>query len=113
MLTIFLMTALAGTEYAGEKAKEIKVYAKEPSGVYRQALVMRTEAELNKATPIGGKSYKITQKVAALLKVKAIDLEKQMVIVIYAGEKPTGGYSVELKSLERKDKKLIVHWKLN
>jgi hypothetical protein len=45
--------------------------------------------------------------------INALDLEKQMVIVVYAGEKRTGGYSVEVKSLEVKDKKLIVHWKLN
>ena len=46
-----------------------------------------------------------------MLKVKSIDLKRQMVVVIYADEKPTGGYSIELKSLEVKDKKLIVHWR--
>lgn len=35
-----------------------------------------------------------------------------MVIVIYGGERGTGGFSVEVKSLEVKDGKLIVHWKL-
>jgi hypothetical protein len=36
-----------------------------------------------------------------------------MMIVIYGGKQPTGGYSVDVKSLEAIDKKLIVHWKLN
>lgn len=113
MLAFLLMTALAPANLPGEKANEIKVYAKAPSSVYRKTLVMRTEAELNLATPIGGKNYKITEVLASVLKVHAIDLKKQMVIVIYAGEKPTGGYSVELQSLEVKDKKLIVRSKLN
>jgi hypothetical protein len=112
MLAFVLMTALAAVEGAGEKGKEVKVYAKVSSGVFRRTQVLRTEAELNKAMPIGGKNYDITKKAAALLKVDAIDLKKQMVIVLYAGEKRTGGYSVELKSLEVKDKKLIVHWNL-
>ena len=112
MLAFLLLTALAPVEYTGEKAQEIKVYAKQPGGVYRKTLVMRTAGELNLATPIGGKNYDIVQITADMLKVKSIDLKKRMVIVIYAGEKPTAGYSIELKSLEVKDKKLIVHWKL-
>jgi len=112
MLTLLLMTALAPVEYTGEKAPTIKVYAKASASVYRQNLVMRTEVELNRATPIGGKNYDITKIVAGLMKVDSIDLKKQMIIAIYAGEKPTGGYSIELKSLEVKDKKLVVHWNL-
>jgi len=114
MLTTALMvTALfAGNgSVENQQTQNVKVYAKAPSGVYRQTLVMRTEGELNRATPVGGKNYKITDIVAGMLKVDAIDLKKQMVIVIFAGEKPTGGYSVELKSLEVKEK-LVVHWNL-
>jgi hypothetical protein len=110
MLAFLLLTALA-SEYTGEKAPEIMVYAKAP-GVYRKSLVMRTAQELNLATPIGGKNDDITKITAGLLKVDSIDLKKQMVVVIFAGEKPTGGYSIEVKSLELKDKKLVVHWKL-
>jgi hypothetical protein len=54
-----------------------------------------------------------TDRLAKTLKVDSIDWKKQMVIVISGGQRPTGGYSVELTSLEVKDKKLIVHWKLN
>ncbi|HZZ82353.1 MAG TPA: protease complex subunit PrcB family protein [Gemmataceae bacterium] len=113
MLMLILMTALAPMESAGEKAQEIKVYANRPAGMFRKTQVLRTVDELNKAIPVGGKTYKITKVLAGLLKVNSVDLEKQMVIVVYAGEKRTGGYSVEVKSLEVKDKKLIVHWKLN
>ncbi len=111
MFAYLLLTALV-PEYTGEKAQEIKVYAKASPGVYRKTQVMRTEKELNLATPIGGKNYDITKITAGILKVDSIDLKKQMVIVIYGGEKPTGGYSVEMKSLEVTDKKLIVHWHL-
>jgi hypothetical protein len=36
-----------------------------------------------------------------------------MVVVISGGQQRTGGYSVEAKSLEVKDGKFIVRWKLN
>lgn len=42
---------------------------------------MRTEEESNKATPLGGKSYKITQKVAAFLKVDVIDGRQRRALV--------------------------------
>jgi hypothetical protein len=114
-MTLLLAALVAGENGQGdtEQAQQLKVHAKASTGVYRQTLVMRTAAELNKATPVGGKNVKITDVVASLLKVDSIDLKKQMVIAIYAGEQPTGGYSVELKSLDMKDKKLIVSWKLN
>jgi hypothetical protein len=111
MLAFLLLTALP-TEYTSEQAPEIKMYAKASPGLYRKTLVMRTAGELNLATPVGGKNDDITKITAALLKVDSIDLTKQMVVVIYAGEKPTGGYSIEVKSLEMKDRKLFVHWKL-
>ena len=113
MLAFLLLTAFAAVEDTGEKAQEIKVYAKVPSGMYRKTQVMRTEKELNLATPIGGKKYDIVKKTAGILRVDSIDLKKQMVIVVYGGEQRTGAHSVELKSLEVKDKKLVVHWKLN
>lgn len=116
-MLIFLLLALVPVENTGDKAKEIKIHAKAPSGVggvYRQMLVIRSVEELSKVIPANGKDGKqLTQMAAAQLKVKTIDWDKQMMIVTYAGEKPTGGYSVDLKSLEVKDKMLIVNWKLN
>jgi hypothetical protein len=56
---------------------------------------------------------KATVAAAKMLKVDAIDWTKQMLIVISGGTQRTGGYSVEAKSLEVKDGKLVVNWKLN
>jgi hypothetical protein len=47
----FLLLALAPLEFTGEKAQEIKVYARAATGMYHRNLVMRTAEELNKATP--------------------------------------------------------------
>jgi hypothetical protein len=52
-------------------------------------------------------------KLAKLFKVNALDWSKQMVILAEAGRCKTGGYTVEVTSLEVKDKNLIVKWKLN
>lgn len=49
---------------------------------------------------------------AKLLKVKAIDWNKQMLLVVTAGAQRTGGYRVEIESLHVKDGTLIVGWKL-
>jgi hypothetical protein len=51
--------------------------------------------------------------VAALLKVKGIDWSKQMLIVVAAGTKPTGGYSVEVLTLPVRERTLTVNWRLN
>lgn len=50
---------------------------------------------------------------AKLLKVKSIDWNKQMVLVVAAGAKRTGGYRVEIGSLRVKDGTLTVNWKLH
>jgi hypothetical protein len=54
-----------------------------------------------------------TSDTAKLLKVKEIDWNKQMLIVIAAGAKRTGGYRVEIVSVAVKDGTLIVNWKLH
>ena len=116
MLAFLLLTALAPVEYTGEKAKEIKIHAKAPGsaiGLYRKTIAIRNLTELSKAIPANATGKDHEEMAASQLKVKKIDWDKQMIIVIYGGERPTGGYSVDVKSLEVKDKKLIVHWKLN
>ncbi len=50
---------------------------------------------------------------AKTLKKDTIDWDKQMVLLVEAGQKNTGGYSVEVTGLEVKDKMLIVKWKVN
>lgn len=50
---------------------------------------------------------------AKLFKVKAIDWNKQMVVVVAVGVRRTGGYRVEIESLTVKDEVLTVKWKLH
>jgi hypothetical protein len=50
---------------------------------------------------------------AKAFKMDAIDWNKQMVLLVEAGQKNTGGYNVEITGLEIKDKVLTVKWKVN
>ena len=50
---------------------------------------------------------------AKVFKKDTIDWNKQMVLLVEAGQKNTGGYSVEITGREIKDKVLTVKWKLN
>ncbi len=53
------------------------------------------------------------EEIARELKVNAIDWKKQMLIVVTAGVRPTGGYKIDITSLVvRKDGKLWVTWQL-
>jgi hypothetical protein len=83
-------------------------------------LVIRSAEELARAHGVAAKDAKekrfqtdVTADVAQLLKVKTIDWDKQMLVVVAAGSKPTGGYRVEVRTLSVKDKTLTVHWKLH
>jgi hypothetical protein len=84
-------------------------------------IVIRNAADLVKAIP----SYaaldapaNVVEKMAnealaKALKVKEIDWKKQMLIVVTGGSKPTGGYSVQVTGLKKKDKTLTVAWTVN
>lgn len=96
---------------AGDKKGELKIHAKAGSGVAKGPVVIRSAEQLGKLR--NADPDKATADVAKMLKVDAIDWKKQMLIVIAGGTQRTGGYSVEAKSLEVKDGKLVVHWKLN
>jgi hypothetical protein len=83
-------------------------------------LVIRNAEELALAHGVAPKDAKekrfqadVTADTASLLKVKAIDWDKQMLVVASAGMKPTGGYRVEILNLPVKDGTLTVRWKLN
>lgn len=53
---------------------------------------------------------RITQ-VAAALKVAGIDLDKQMLILIRAGDRATGS-TLTIESTQIKDSRLVVHWRI-
>lgn len=75
--------------------------------------VYRSGEELAKSMPIID-AAKASETAALMLKVKAIDWKTQMVIVVSAGTKRSGGYGVEVTGLEfNKDKELVVKWKLH
>lgn len=105
-----------------EEDRELKIVAR---GVWpvRHAkptqLVIRNGEELARAHGVAAKDAKearmqlaAAKDVADLLKVKGIDWKKQMLVVVAAGTKPTGGYSIEVLRLPVKDKTLTAHWKL-
>lgn len=114
-LTLTLLAALpvAGDKNEAGKTAEPKIYAKTAIGVIYKSVAVRNSKELSFLTPSNAPAGEDAAALARVLKVDSIDWKKQMVIVVYGGEQRTGGYSVEVKSLEIKDNKLIVHWKLN
>lgn len=95
------LVVLAGDKKEAGKGDGPKIHARASASFGKASTVIRTADE------------KATAELAKNLKVDAIDWKKQMVIVISGGSQRTGGYSVEAKSLEVKDGKLTVHWKLN
>src|SRR4051812_15327722 len=100
-LTLLLAFPATDDKKDAPKADGPKILARVSGATNKTSTVIRTADE------------KATAELAKRLKVDSIDWKKQMVITISGGSRPTGGYSVEAKSLEVKDGKLIVHWKLN
>ena len=41
----------------------------------------------------------------------AIDFNKQIVVAVFLGEKPTGGYDVEVIRVEQSDGELVIHYR--
>ncbi len=104
------------------KEKEVKIQARgfwrAPArpGSAAQQLVLRNAVQAAKAmnlAPDGRSQIQATKTLAQAFKVETIDWDKQMVIVVTAGAKPTGGYSVEVLGVTAQDKTLTVRWKLN
>jgi hypothetical protein len=50
---------------------------------------------------------------AKLLKVKKIDWDKQMLVVVTGGAQQTGGYRIDIEALHLKEETLTVQWKLH
>ncbi|MCI0463562.1 MAG: protease complex subunit PrcB family protein [Gemmataceae bacterium] len=109
--------ALAVKEGAGEKSRELKVFARTPNrlGARGGNVVVRGPQEMVKLRggKAGGNVDATNAAVAKLLKVEKIDWDKQMIILISGGTQRTGGYSVELKGLKVQGDTLTVQWKLN
>src|SRR5262245_57768878 len=72
-------------------------------------LTIKSADELGKAVPDGKKA---AEALAKSLKVKAIDWDKQMLVVVTAGTKPTGGYKVEVTDVKTKGDTMTVKYKV-
>ncbi len=105
------LTVLPGEKKGAGKSDEPKIHAKTPARVATNSMVIRSSEQLAKLRNTD--ADKASAELAKMFKVESIDWKKQMVVVVFGGQQRTGGYSVEAKSLETKDGKLIVHWKLN
>ena len=105
------LTVLAGDKKDAGKSNELKIHAKTPARIATNSMVIRGSEQLAKLRNTD--ANRASAELAKVLKVESIDWKKQMVVVISGGQQRTGGYSVEVKSLEAKDGKLIVRWKLN
>ncbi len=90
-----------------------KIHAQVSPQLRASSVVIKRAEDVTKTMLKKLDADKANAELAKMLKVDSIDWKKQMVIVVSGGERPTGGFSVEVKSLEVKDGKLIVHWKLN
>ncbi len=95
---------------AAEQDDAPKILAKAAYKLGQTSKVVRSAEELGKLA--NSDADKATAQLVKALKVESIDWEKQMLIVISGGSRPTGGYSVTAQKLEVKDGKLMVHWKL-
>jgi hypothetical protein len=124
LLLSMLFAAPPGSDAENQKdASEIKIQARSVWPVREEKpaeRVIRSGEELAVALGVDpsdtkGKKFRTgaTEDTAKLLKVKDIDWSKQMLIIVAAGEKRTGGYRVEIVSLRIKDGMLIVNWKLH
>jgi hypothetical protein len=85
-----------------------------------QQVVVRSAQELALALGVDAKHARdrrfqndAVSDTIKLLKVKEIDWNKQMLVVVTAGAQRTGGYRVDIESLRVKDGVLIVNWKLH
>ena len=107
-----------------EPTPAIKVLA---SGIWRQAafhdkkaLVIRRGEDLANLPPYNDRSAapravgaEATRHLAADMKVKAIDWDRQMVVIIMDGRRGSGGYRVEVTGLKVTKGTLKVSWKVN
>lgn len=129
LLDVPVQTRPAQVDDKTKNAKTLKVFATAPWSYVRadpdgprdgQQFVIRTAKELAARPPFSELDARpeVVEKHAAAtlakaLKVEAIDWDKQMLVVVTAGVKPTGGYRVEIVGLSDVEKALIVSWQLH
>ncbi len=110
VLSIALFVHAAASAQETKKAAEPKIYAKSPVRLTAGMAVIRSGEQLGKLQ--NKDADQATANLAKTLKVQAIDWKTQMVIVLSGGTQRTGGYSVVVQSLDVKDGKLTVNWKV-
>ncbi len=59
-----------------------------------------------------GIQEKTVESLAQSFKVKAIDWNKQMVVVVGGGVQPSNGFTVDVPSIDKKGDNLVVRWKV-
>jgi hypothetical protein len=107
----FLVVQASGTG-SDEKGKSPKVVNKAARMVFptKGHAVIRSARELQKYALPGTSEETATALAAKILGVPTIDWEKQMLVVIDAGVRRSGGFSVLVGDLVLKNKALTVHW---
>jgi hypothetical protein len=84
------------------------------AGAAPRQQVARSGAELAALRGLpAAKADEATAELVKRLKVAGIDWTKQMVVVVTAGRRNSGGYRVEVTSLSVGDTGLTVHWKVH
>jgi hypothetical protein len=122
-------TAASALVQEGKEGKAIKILATGPWQYVRadpngpregQQLVLRSAKELANRPPFNmlDATAEVVEKMATAalakaFKVDAIDWSKQMVVVVTAGVKPTGGYRVEIVKASVSDKVVTINWRLH
>ncbi|MSR30840.1 MAG: protease complex subunit PrcB family protein [Gemmataceae bacterium] len=77
-------------------------------GKKADGLALQSVEELGKA--LGKKPQEALDFLQNKVKTGAIDLEKQTLLLLQAGERRSGGYKVALDGIEKKDNALVVKW---
>ena len=127
MLTTLLVALAAGAGPGeGPPAKrELTVLARAPwrpagGGGAAQQRVLRTAEEAALALGIPADRAReeagrkeATERLSRIFKVESIDWKDQMVVVVTAGVKRTGGYRVQIERLSVEGGTLTVRWKLH
>jgi hypothetical protein len=99
-----------------DPAKKLKAEASAPwssaVNVAAKQTAARSAADLADALGQPGRAREAEARLLRALKMREIDWQKQMVILVTAGRKNSGGYKVEVTDQTRKDNVLTVKWKL-
>jgi PrcB C-terminal len=93
--------------------RELKVLGQANARIGAGSTVIRSAKDLAAAEGGKGDPDAAVARIAKLLKVDAIDFDKQMIVVISGGVQRSGGYSVQVNKIVAADKTATVHWKLN